>query len=227
MAGYSGGLRKGSSTLGTHPSTVLSIQTEKAGIPSTHERSQHTKEQQREKYFKAASSPCSKLHQCDCLRWREWGFSASWGLHWSLKLRAFLKPTAHSRTCFYAFISKWKTSPHNGSQSLSPLAKTKRFPFRHQVSAIKGKHLYFGKAEAISPQVTQQNFHCIKDMSQDLNKTWKRTAGNVFVFKHAMNCILLLGTQCLIRLCVIKHGDECLLLFRDYSNYSKKHLWYV
>lgn len=59
------------------------------------------------KNFKTASSHCSKLHQCDCLRWRKWGVSASWGLHWSLKLRAFLKPTAH--TVAHAFM---RSSPN-------------------------------------------------------------------------------------------------------------------
>ncbi len=214
-----------------YSSTVLSIQTEKAGIPSSHEHSQHTKAQKREKYLKVASNPCSKIHQCECLRWREWGVSVSWGFHWSLKLRDFLKPTAH--TVAHAFI---RSSPNERRYLTMDLnrchrLKNKAFPFRHQVSAIEEKPFYFDKAAATSPQVTQQNFHCIndifKDMSQDLNKSWNRTAQNVFVFKHEMNCILLLGTQCLIRLCVIMHGNECLILFRDYSNYSKKHLWYV
>lgn len=150
MAGYSGGLRKGSSTLGTHPSTVLSIQTEKAGIPSTHERSQHTKEQQREKYFKAASSPCSKLHQCDCLRWREWGFSASWGLHWSLKLRAFLKPTAH--TVAHAFMRSSPNERRHHTMDLNRchrLQKQSVFHFATRFLPLKGSIYILAKQKQL------------------------------------------------------------------------------
>lgn len=159
--------------LGRHP-VYCSVNTNWIGWHSFHPWASTTYKRaaERKKTFKAASSHCSKLHQCDCeTRWREWGVSASWGLHWSLKLCAFLKPTAH--TVAHAFMRSSPNERRRHTMDLNRcchrLQKTKCFPFRHQVSANKRKRLYFGKAAATSPQVTQRDFHCSDDMFKDMS----------------------------------------------------------
>lgn len=105
--------------------------------------------ERKKKTFKAVSSHCSKLHQCDCLRWREWGVSASWGLHWSLKLCAFLKPTAHTVAHVFMRSSPNERSRHTMdlNRCCHRLQKQSVFHFATRFLPIKGSVYILAKQQ--------------------------------------------------------------------------------